>query len=243
MSDTPTEQTSTNPTEQKNDAKSGKQNSKKSRRLGRLLAVRLLYAYEFKRYEDDGQLIAVDEEDAADHSAEVYAQELFQLYQNQRPAIDSNVDKRLKNWTLHRLATTDRAILRLGATELLYRDDVPPKVIINECVELAKQVGSDARSHKLINGVLDTIARDHRGGEVRKKPQQARQKSLVVPIMTNHWSRMDQQWMLRACPFTACSQGYTALNPNVGCVIVYEGQEIGSGRHEQVAVRMVKFRL
>lgn len=151
-------------------AKEGKGRARRqSRRRGRLLAVRQLYAYEFKHYEDDGALIARDDGDQPDAEATAYATTLFDLYCGQRPAVDAAIDGRLKNWTLNRLACTDRAILRLGTTELCYCDDVPPRVVINECVELAKELGSDPRSHKLINGVLDSVARDHRGSEVGKR--------------------------------------------------------------------------
>jgi len=60
------------------------------------------------------------------------------------------------NWTIKRMGVVDRNILRLGAFELLYLKDVPPKVTINEAVELAKRFG-DAESGKFINGVLDAI--------------------------------------------------------------------------------------
>jgi transcription antitermination factor NusB len=60
------------------------------------------------------------------------------------------------NWQLERMAVVDRNIMRLGAFELLYRDDIPPKVSINEAVELAKKF-SGLESGKFVNAILDKI--------------------------------------------------------------------------------------
>ena len=59
------------------------------------------------------------------------------------------------------MAVLDRSILRLGCYELIYCPDVPPKVVINEYIEIAKQYGSDVKTGKLVNGVLDRIAKEH----------------------------------------------------------------------------------
>ncbi len=88
--------------------------------------------------------------------------------------MDAAVDQRLENWTIQRLAVLDRALLRLGAYELLFCADTPPKVTINEYIELAKRYGSEAKTAKLVNGVLDKIAREHRPSEVaRREPPPA----------------------------------------------------------------------
>lgn len=145
--------------------------ARQARTTGRQRCIQLLYAWEQNRFVDDGHLLtspdgealALDEEAAA----LAFARALFALVDKDRTAIDAAIDQRLDNWTIHRLAVTDRAILRLGAAELLYCPDTPPRVAINEAIELAKQFGSDARTAKLINGVLDRLARDLRPGEVK----------------------------------------------------------------------------
>lgn len=71
-------------------------------------------------------------------------------------AIDKKISEYATNWQLNRMAIIDRNILRIGVFELLYIDQVPPKVAINEAVELAKKYG-DLDSSKFINGVLDKI--------------------------------------------------------------------------------------
>ena len=70
--------------------------------------------------------------------------------------IDSHVSKYATNWQLKRMAVIDRNILRLGVFELMYAPDIPPKVSINEAVELAKKYG-DVDSSKFVNGILDKI--------------------------------------------------------------------------------------
>lgn len=71
-------------------------------------------------------------------------------------AIDPKISQYATNWQITRMAVMDRNILRLGVYELLYADDIPPKVTINEAVELAKKFG-DLESSKFVNGILDKI--------------------------------------------------------------------------------------
>ncbi|MBU2102578.1 MAG: transcription antitermination factor NusB [Candidatus Omnitrophota bacterium] len=75
--------------------------------------------------------------------------------------IDSFIKKYVKNWDIDRMAVIDRNILRLASFELLLLDDVPPKVSINEAIELAKRFG-DVDSSRFVNGVLDKIYRMER---------------------------------------------------------------------------------
>lgn len=72
--------------------------------------------------------------------------------------LDEHIEKYLKNWTLNRLAKVDLAILRLCSYEILFSNEVPDNVAINEGVELAKKYGDD-KSPAFINAVLDKIAK------------------------------------------------------------------------------------
>ena len=136
---------------------------------GRLLALQMMYAFDQKSYENDGALLLDDADAASEKEALAKAKSLFDGFCAEQVAIDAGIEKNLQNWTLERLAHLDRAVLRLGCYELIYCSDVPPRVIINEYIELAKQFGSEARTAKLVNGVLDTIAREHRADEVKPK--------------------------------------------------------------------------
>ena len=72
--------------------------------------------------------------------------------------LDKVISRYAKNWQISRMAVVDKNILRLGVYELMYTEDIPPKVTINEAVELAKKFG-DLDSPKFINGILDSVFR------------------------------------------------------------------------------------
>ncbi len=82
--------------------------------------------------------------------------------------IDSMIKKYVENWEIKRLAYIDRNILRLGCFELLFLEDIPPKVSINEAIELAKRFG-DIQSPSFINGVLDKIFRQESKKKIEEK--------------------------------------------------------------------------
>lgn len=77
-----------------------------------------------------------------------------------RPQIDQRIEAIAQNWTLSRMAATDRNVLRLGAYELL-QTDTPPRVVIDEALELAKSFGS-GQSSSFVNGILDRLIPDER---------------------------------------------------------------------------------
>lgn len=91
-----------------------------------------------------------------DPSLRAFASELVTLFSERREEVDAVLASSATNWQLDRMAAVDRNILRLAAIELLFRQDVPPKVAINEAVELAKRYG-DLESGKFVNGILDKI--------------------------------------------------------------------------------------
>lgn len=93
-----------------------------------------------------------------------YTEKIVRGAESQLVSLDSCIEKYAENWTVERMACVDRNILRLAAYELLYVDDIPVKVAINEAVELAKRYG-EADSSKFVNGILDRIAKT----EIRKK--------------------------------------------------------------------------
>ena len=73
-----------------------------------------------------------------------------------RDEIDQMIQKAAKNWDLRRIATVDRNILRLAIYEMLYRQDIPPIVSINEAVDIAKRFSTED-SGKFVNGILDKV--------------------------------------------------------------------------------------
>ena len=85
-----------------------------------------------------------------------FSAELFEGVVGQMSQIDEKISKYAANWQLERMAFVDRNIMRLGCYELLFRQDIPPKVAINEAVELAKKY-SGSESCKFVNAILDKI--------------------------------------------------------------------------------------
>jgi N utilization substance protein B len=100
--------------------------------------------------------------DRADPPVPPYARELVEGVVANRPAIDDAIAAFARDWTLDRMPPVDRATLRLATYELLCRDDVPDAVVIDEAVELAKSLSTDA-SPAFVNGVLSRILADKGG--------------------------------------------------------------------------------
>ena len=128
----------------------------RKRTLAREFALRVLYQSEILRREIkmtaehswDGEAIDPVVKDFAERLVDGVAQHLDQ--------INTKISQYATNWQLKRMAVIDRNILRIGVFELLYADDIPPKVSINEAIELAKKYG-DLESSKFTNGILDKI--------------------------------------------------------------------------------------
>ena len=78
-----------------------------------------------------------------------------------REELDKRLETTAANWSLHRMAATDRNVLRLGAYEILY-SDTPARVAVNEAVELAKRYGT-AQSAQFVNGILDHLMGEKTG--------------------------------------------------------------------------------
>jgi N utilization substance protein B len=90
-----------------------------------------------------------------------FAQSLVAGVRRHRAQLDKRIEQTAANWSLERMAVTDRNVLRLGAYELLYTD-TPARVAINEAVELAKRFGT-AQSSQFVNGILDRLMKEGEG--------------------------------------------------------------------------------
>lgn len=88
-----------------------------------------------------------------------FSLELVELYLDHRQEIDGLINSYADRWSLERMPVVDRNLLRLGFVELLYREDIPSNVTINEYVELAKAFSTED-SGKFVNGVLGRLYRD-----------------------------------------------------------------------------------
>ena len=90
--------------------------------------------------------------------ARAYIIALLESVADHRAAIDAQLQECLHNWRLERLSVIDRNVLRIGAAELLYLPDVPPRVAIQEAILLAEKYGT-VQSPRFVNGVLDALMR------------------------------------------------------------------------------------
>ena len=127
------------------------------RRKARESALALLYSSEIT--ELDAPRIVEEGKYPGDVDVSEYAEKLLDGIFEHREEIDARLSSTSENWALGRMPIVDRAILRLAVYEMLFADDVPVSVAINEAVELAKIYGGEDESSRFVNGVLGNIAR------------------------------------------------------------------------------------
>ncbi|MFQ6674445.1 MAG: transcription antitermination factor NusB [Fidelibacterota bacterium] len=128
----------------------------KYRRLGRELVLQALYAYEFTRDSLENILGNLKPFNTHDPDTEEYVVRLITETVNRRQWSREEISRRLKNWDYERVALIDRLILQMMIVEMVYLDDIPPKVSITEGVEIAKKYSTDDSS-AFINGILDSV--------------------------------------------------------------------------------------
>lgn len=149
-----------------------------NRHLQRSIAMQTLFEWDFQGQKNDESLTRLKRnlaEFAPGVEDTVFAHHLMEGTLREQKTIDTLIQKCAPEWPLEQVTVIDRNILRLGIYELMYGnyDEVPPKVAINEAIELAKSFGSDA-SPRFVNGVLGTIYREM--GEPMKNDVSANHK-------------------------------------------------------------------
>lgn len=120
------------------------------RRTAREKAVQCLFQIDVAETKLSDAYAFVLENTAEDPT---YLRHLVEETLSKQEAIDEEIKKYLRGWQLDRIANVDRAVLRLAFYELMFENETPPKVVLNEAIELAK-LFSDGQSSKFINGVL-----------------------------------------------------------------------------------------
>lgn len=104
-----------------------------------------------------------------DPNAMKFFNHLMQSIVKNREEIDRYIAKHTFNWDMSRIAIIDKNILRMALAEILYCEDIPPKVSINEAIEIAKKFSSTEKSSKFVNGILDAIFNDMKAeGRIKK---------------------------------------------------------------------------
>lgn len=129
------------------------------RREAREFVLSALYQREFTGAELP---VLLEEVDSGDQAG--YIESTFQGILDRQPEIDTMIGARTVGWRFERLALIDRNILRIGVFELLFCDEIPPEVAMDQAVELAKKFGTE-QARLFINGILDRIWKDAQAGD------------------------------------------------------------------------------
>lgn len=130
-----------------------------NRHLARTIAMQTLFAWDFNGCDNPNidKLISNNFENfAPDFDDNGFVEKKVKGVIDNQKKIDSLINKYATEWPLEQITIVDRNILRVGAYELLMEDDIPPKVAINEAIEIAKKFGGQS-SGKFVNGVLGAM--------------------------------------------------------------------------------------
>jgi len=154
-----------------------------NRHLGRIVALQTLYEQDFRREANDDSFSLSEAlarnigryEDTIDDKA--FIEQLVNGVNEYQSELDDIIRPLAPEWPIEQIARMDRVILRIGTFELTREKDVPPKVVINEAVELAKGFGGE-NSSKFINGVLGSVLRQiEESAKAKKAKPKAAKKS------------------------------------------------------------------
>lgn len=140
-----------------------------SRRQVRESVMQVLYAYEMRK--EDVEKVAqgvLPSELLNDVKAKDFAFKIINNILSNREQIDTFIERHADNWELNRMAIIDKNLMRIAIAEMLYLDDVPPKVSINEAIEIAKKFSTD-KSSKFVNGILDATYNEIKAAGVLQK--------------------------------------------------------------------------
>lgn len=139
------------------------------RRLAREIALQSLYQMQMNEVTASVAIAMAIHEAENENESEMelkddkidpkYIEELVVGTEQNKILIDELLVEYLKGWQIDRLSKVDKEVLRLAAYEMIFRDDVPPKVVVNEAIELSKHFGTE-ESGKFVNGVLGKMIKE-----------------------------------------------------------------------------------
>lgn len=127
-----------------------------NRHLSRMVSMQTLYEWDFR---DDPEIDQIKERNLLEYKDDVdsvFVNSIVDGVISVASDLDKEITESAPEWPLEQISIIDRTILRIAIYELKYLRETPPKVIINEAIELSKQFGGD-NSSKFVNGVLGTI--------------------------------------------------------------------------------------
>ncbi len=129
-----------------------------NRHLSRTIAMQSLYEWDFRPESDPYQIAHRNTERVGEDADIEFINKLIEGVIKHQPDIDTAISKAAPEWPIEQISVVDKTVLRVAIYELLYEQEIPPKVAINEAVELGKTFGGE-NSSKFINGVLGTLYR------------------------------------------------------------------------------------
>jgi len=138
------------------------------RRIVRERVLQALYAYELSHEPIQFIIENIVADLEKQPESFTFAKQLIHKVIECNKELDNLIRQRIEHWEFNRLAIIDRIVLRMSICELLYFDDIPPKVTINEAIEIARDFSTE-KSDKFVNGVLDSILDDLKNdGRIKK---------------------------------------------------------------------------
>lgn len=146
-----------------------------NRHLSRMVAMQTLYEFDFREGSD---LTEILERNINEYKEDVDAEFVRLIVANivkKTSEIDEEIARSAPEWPLEQISLIDKTILRIAVFELLYSENIPSKVAINEAVELSKQFGGE-NSSKFINGVLGTVFDNNKPEIEKKEPDMIKEK-------------------------------------------------------------------
>lgn len=158
-----------------------------NRHLGRSIVMQSLFERDFNNLENSSLEDILQkniQEFAPGMEDSNFVQKLLQGVLENQEKLDAVITKAAPEWPINQIANVDRNILRIGLYELLFGDkkEVPPKVAINEAIELAKNFGGDS-SGRFVNGVLGTVYREIYGEETEEQPEKMIEEKLAGAVV------------------------------------------------------------
>ena len=121
----------------------------------RRFVLQMLYLIDQNPDADPGRIQRQLQAEFTDLQLRAFAWELFNGVQDKRRSLDDFIRRTASNWRIERMAPTDRNVLRMGLYEMRYAG-TPPAVVINECVDIAREFGTE-NSSAFVNGILDKL--------------------------------------------------------------------------------------
>ncbi|MEK7096469.1 MAG: transcription antitermination factor NusB [Patescibacteria group bacterium] len=127
-----------------------------NRHLSRLVAMQTLYEWDFRKGSDLSEIKERNIEEYKNELDANFVKDIVDYVSKNTEAVDKEISVSAPEWPIEQIALIDKTILRIAIYEMVFKKETPPKVIINEAIELAKQFGGNSSS-KFVNGVLGTL--------------------------------------------------------------------------------------